>query len=100
MLAPIIRAYIAAETVDAMHDNANLATVLRAEVDALQRLIKSATDALDKAKADAVAEGVATYSITQRETPPNKAEYVALHGREAFDAHKRVTTVRTFAWIM
>jgi hypothetical protein len=33
-------------------------------------------------------------------TPPNKAEYVALHGRDAFDAHKRVSTVRTFAWLM
>jgi len=99
MLAPIIRAYIAAETVDAMHDNANLATVLRAEIDALQRLVKHATDALDKAKADAVAEGVATYSLTQRETPPNKATYVQLYGRDAFDAHKTVTTVRTFVWL-
>jgi hypothetical protein len=77
-----------------------LGAVLRAEAEALQRLLNHATDALDRVKASAIAEGVATYSLTQRETPPNKATYVQLYGRDAFDAHKTVTTVRTFAWIM
>jgi hypothetical protein len=99
-MQPIIKAYLAAETVDLLTDAPSLGAVLRAAAAALQRLIRHATDALEQVKASAIAEGVATYSLTQRETPPNKAEYVALHGREAFDAHKRVTTVRTFAWIM
>ena len=99
-MQPIIKAYLAAETVDLLTDAPSLGAVLRAEAEALQRLIRHATDALEQVKASAIAEGVATYSLTQRETPPNKAEYVALHGREAFDAHKRVTTVRTFAWLM
>jgi hypothetical protein len=99
-MQPIIKAYLAAETVDLLTDAPSLGAVLRAEAEALQRLIRHATDALEHVKASAIAEGVATYSLTQRETPPNKATYVQLYGREAFDAHKRVTTVRTFAWIM
>ena len=37
-----------------------------------------------------VEEGIAHYDTRQKISAPNKAEYIKLHGEEAWEAHKKV----------
>jgi len=72
---------------------------LRAAIELADSLARE----LDRRKRElrdrAVAAGLATYDVTQRESAPAKALYIRLHGREAFEANKTVSKVRHFVWI-
>ena len=43
--------------------------------------------------------GLARHDVSQRETAPNKAAYIKLHGLEAWEANKSIGSVRRFTWI-
>lgn len=95
-----LKAYLIAETADLIAAEASEAAILKAEADALDRLAKEAAKALEAIKADAIKAGYAAITESQRENPPNKARYITLHGQAAFDAHKTVSTVRKFGWLI
>lgn len=95
-----IQAYLIQETADLIASEAPLGAVLKAEAEALARLIEAANDALAKVRESAIEEGAAAYTVSNRENPPNKARYIALHGQAAFDAHKTVTPVNRFGWLI
>ena len=95
-----LKAYLIAETADLIAAEASEAAILKAEADALDRLAKELTKAMDVIKADAIKAGYAAITQTQRENAPSKDRYIALHGQAAFDAHKTVTAVRKFGWLI
>ena len=49
-------------------------------------------------KAEAIEAGKASYKLSTRDYAPNKETYIALHGAEAFNNHKKVGDVKTFTW--
>ena len=73
------------------------------DIRAALELTESLARELDRRKRElrdrAVAAGLATYDVTQRESAPAKALYIKLHGRDAFDANKTVSSVNKFVWI-
>ena len=95
-----LKAYLIAETADLIAAEAHEAAILKAEADALDRLAKELAKAVDAIKAAAIEAGYAAITQTQRENAPSKDRYIALHGQASFDAHKTVSTVRKFGWLM
>ena len=67
-----------------------------AEVDAL---IKELNKHKAQLRETAIDQGLARLKLAQRETAPNRAEYIKLHGLEAWERDHKSTTVRTFDWI-
>ena len=95
-----LKAYLIAETADLIAAEAHEAAILKAEADALDRLGKELSKAMDAIKAAAIEAGYAAITQTQRENAPSKDRYIALHGQASFDAHKTVSTVRKFGWLI
>ena len=65
-------------------------------LDELKRELGKRQEALRDA---ALTLGLARHDISQRETAPNKAAYIKLHGLDAWEANKTVGPVRRFTWI-
>jgi len=68
----------------------------RDEIEALE-LIKEAlqpeiNDLVDTYRMHAVESGLATYVEKRRESSPNKAKYIELHGEDAWKRNCKVTT--------
>ena len=95
-----LKAYLIAETADLIAAEAHEAAILKAEADALDRLAKELAKAVDAIKAAAIEAGYAAITQTQRENAPSKDRYIALHGQASFDAHKTVSTVHKFGWLI
>ena len=95
-----LKPYLIAETADLIAAEAHEAAILKAEADALDRLAKELAKAVDAIKAAAIEAGYAAITQTQRENAPSKDRYIALHGQASFDAHKTVSTVRKFGWLI
>lgn len=67
-----------------------------AEVDAL---IKELNKHKAQLRNTAIEQGLAHLKLGQRESAPNRDEYIKLHGLEAWERDHKATTVRTFDWI-
>lgn len=65
-------------------------------LDELKRELGKRQDALREA---ALTLGLARHDIGKRETAPNRAEYIKLHGLDAWERDHKSTSVRKFVWI-
>lgn len=97
-LTQSIAAYIAAETAEAQaHGSAY--DVAIAELAALDALAKKVAAQITACRELAVEDGFAMWAESTRENAPSKARYIELHGAEAFEADKLVSTVKRFTWL-
>jgi len=75
-------------------------TTLLAQHDHLKAEAKRISKAIAAIEADAIEAGYAEKRADhQRESAPNKANFIDLFGQEAWDAAKTVTTIRKFFWL-
>jgi len=75
-------------------------TELLAQHDHLKAEAKRVAKAIAALEADAIAGGFAEKRIDhERESAPNKANFIALFGPDAWDAAKTVTPVRKLFWL-
>jgi len=73
---------------------------LLARHDFLRAEAKRIAKAIADVEAAAIAAGFAEKRIDhQRETAPNKADFISLFGQAAWDAAKTVTPVRKLFWL-
>ena len=64
-------------------------------LDELKRELAKRQDALREA---AITLGLARHDLSNRETAPNKATYIKLHGLDAWQRDHKATSVRKFIW--
>ena len=73
------------------------------DLHAALELVESLARELERRKRElrqrAVKAGLATFEVSKRELAPSKADYIKLHGLEAFEANKTVSNVNRFVWI-
>jgi len=73
---------------------------LLAKHDFLRAEAKRIAKAIAELEATAIAAGYAEKRIDhQRESAPNKADFISLFGQAAWDAAKTVTPVRKLFWL-
>ena len=57
-----------------------------------EALLPEVNDLLDIQKSNAIEDGLAVYVTKNRESAPNKAKYIELHGEDAWKANCKTTT--------
>lgn len=72
---------------------------IRSELDELEALAKELNKRKTQLRDAAIERGLARHDLGQRETAPNRAEYIKIHGLEAWERDHKSTTVRKFIWI-
>mgnify|MGYP003625328939 CR=1 FL=1 len=80
---------IANSTADDIQDQLEILDELRKELSNRQTALRDA----------AITLGLARHDVSNREGAPNRAEYIKLHGLDAWDTNKKITSVRKFVWI-
>lgn len=64
-------------------------------LDELKRELGKRQDALREA---AITLGLARHDVSKRESAPNKASYINLHGLDAWQRDHKAVSVRKFIW--
>ena len=74
------------------------ASEIREQIEILDELKRELTKRQEALREAAITLGVARHDLGTRETAPNKATYIKLHGLNAWERDHKTTTVRKFVW--
>ena len=72
---------------------------IRQQLEILDELKRDLAKRQEMLREEAIDLGLARHDMSTREGAPNRAEYIKLHGHDAWERDHKVTNVRKFVWI-